>query len=140
MDEVLVECHSQKFYYLKSASLSTRTYTLGWFFRTVHGIFSVISSPSTKLLIACCLASPNANKIICLARMMSFIPIVTACFGTRVISLLKNLEFASIVSCFKSTTWTPFSKGVPGSLNPICPFDPTPRICTSMSALFNCSW
>lgn len=63
-------------------------------------------------------------------------PTVNALFGTFDKSLLKNLAFASSVSCASVLTRVLETREDPGSLNAICPSGPMPRNQLEMLTLF----
>ena len=76
-------------------------------------------------------AFANAIKTISLLFIIEPIPIETAFVGTSS-ALSKNRLFALIVDSVKSTTEVVPSNEAPGSLKPICPFCPIPKIWISI--------
>src|SRR5699024_1963017 len=88
---------------------------------------SLVTSPCNTLLKISAFFSPCTSKMIFLASIIVPMPIVIASVGTSSI-LLKKRAFASIVVLAKSTTCVRDFTSDPGSLNPICPFKPIPKI------------
>ena len=76
-------------------------------------------------------ASDQAKIIIFLALLIVSIPIVIAHLGTFSIPL-KAFAASFLVSRCRQTSLVELFIGEGGSLNPICPVRPIPRICKSI--------
>ena len=113
-----------------AAAWSRTNSVLGCSCKNVAGIVGVIS-PSTDLATTAALFSPNANSKILRAFRMVPTPIVMARRGT--FSIPKKSLAASMQvrrSSVIKRVW--LSVPEPGSLKPMCPVRPMPRICTSI--------
>jgi hypothetical protein len=77
------------------------------------------------------LADPVASNNSVRARRIDAIPCVIARRGTSA-GDSKNLALSARVDSASVTTRVSASRRAPGSLKPMCPFRPIPRICSAM--------
>ena len=113
-----------------AAGRSKCTSTLGCACKKVAGICSEIG-PSTNFATMGAFASPSAIKMICLDSRIVPIPIVNARIGTCS-SPKKSLAESLRVTRSSTMRRVRLARGDPGSLNPMWPVRPTPRICKSI--------
>lgn len=114
----------------EAASESRNSDVRGWSWRSEAGKSSV-TGPVSARLIAVALPLPCAISSRCRASKIVARPCVIAWVGTSS-RAAKNLALSCRVRSASLTTRVRDENAAPGSLKPMWPFEPMPRICRSI--------
>src|SRR3989338_6228354 len=111
----------------EAAAESRTRWALGWERRAAEGGSGGGRGAERVRMTTSALEAPVAMRMILRAERMEPTPMVMARVGTSSM-LLKKRALACRVDSVSGTQAVAPSMGAPGSLNPMCPFKPMPRI------------